>query len=214
MERIEQILHRIQGIYYDERSKTNIDIDLMLDYTRVLYADLLEWKKNVPKIEIIEKIAVDLPSKDEENTAIVAEENEDIQPKEEEIKEQESETTEDKENDEKEPEEESQKDEEKEIEDENKEEIIPIEEPIEVAQEETPFNEEKEEKEAETMDNEIENEIEGDIILEPIEEPANIEKTPDDYYFRERPVLSFELPKTEDEVINDHIERFIIVPST
>ena len=206
MERIEQILHRIQGIYYDERSKTNIDIDLMLDYTRVLYADLLEWKKNVPKIEIIEKIAEDLPSKNEENTAVAAEQNEDLQPKEEEKEEQASETREEKKNDEKEPQEEPQKDEDKEIEEEKKEEIVPIEEHVDEVKKEAALTEEKEENEGEIKEREMKNEIERDIILEPTEEPANIEKTPDDYFFRERPVLSFELPKSEDEAINDHIE--------
>lgn len=45
MERIETILQRIQERYYSKGEKTAIDIDLMLDYTRVMYADLLEWRK-------------------------------------------------------------------------------------------------------------------------------------------------------------------------
>ena len=45
MERIENVLRRIQEVYYSRHEKTGIDIDLMLDYTRVMYADLLEWRK-------------------------------------------------------------------------------------------------------------------------------------------------------------------------
>lgn len=45
MERIENILRRLQEVYYSRHEKTGIDIDLMLDYTRVMYADLLEWRK-------------------------------------------------------------------------------------------------------------------------------------------------------------------------
>lgn len=41
------MLERITGIYSAENKKTTIDIDLMLDYTRVLYADLLAWKANL-----------------------------------------------------------------------------------------------------------------------------------------------------------------------
>lgn len=50
MERIQNILQRLQELYYSKHAKSAIDLDLMLDYTRVLYADLLEWKKNVPAI--------------------------------------------------------------------------------------------------------------------------------------------------------------------
>jgi hypothetical protein len=48
MERIQNILQRLQELYYAKHAKSVIDLDLMLDYTRVLYADLLEWRKNVP----------------------------------------------------------------------------------------------------------------------------------------------------------------------
>lgn len=48
MERIQNILQRLQELYYSKHQKSAIDIDLMLDYTRVMYADLLEWKQNVP----------------------------------------------------------------------------------------------------------------------------------------------------------------------
>jgi len=47
MERIHNLLRKIQDVYYQKGDKQVIDIDLMLDYTRVLYADLLEWRKAV-----------------------------------------------------------------------------------------------------------------------------------------------------------------------
>lgn len=60
MERIENILRRIQELYYSKHEKTGIDIDLMLDYTRVMYADLLEWRKrfkDVPEAAVPEAAA-------------------------------------------------------------------------------------------------------------------------------------------------------------
>lgn len=45
MERLKSVLYRLQELYGNNRPKTAIDIDLMLDYTRVIYADLLEWRK-------------------------------------------------------------------------------------------------------------------------------------------------------------------------
>lgn len=47
MERIKNVMQRLQELYYSKHQKTSIDIDLMLDYTRVMYADLLEWRKDV-----------------------------------------------------------------------------------------------------------------------------------------------------------------------
>lgn len=47
MERINATLQRIKDLYEQKNTKTTIDIDLMLDFTRVLYADLLEWRKTV-----------------------------------------------------------------------------------------------------------------------------------------------------------------------
>ena len=54
MERIEHILKRIQELYYSKHEKTGIDIDLMLDYTRVMYADLLEWRLKFKDIPVAE----------------------------------------------------------------------------------------------------------------------------------------------------------------
>lgn len=44
MERIKNVMQRLQELYYGRHQKSAIDIDLMLDYTRVMYADLLEWR--------------------------------------------------------------------------------------------------------------------------------------------------------------------------
>jgi hypothetical protein len=45
MERIKIFVQKIQELYYSKHPKSAIDIDLMLDYTRVMYIDLLEWRK-------------------------------------------------------------------------------------------------------------------------------------------------------------------------
>lgn len=72
MERIEDVLQRIQNIIKGNHPKSNIDVDLMLDYTRVLYADLLEWKSSFP----IPKEKEMLPSEDQkESEEIAAEES-------------------------------------------------------------------------------------------------------------------------------------------
>lgn len=58
MERIKNILQRLQELYYSNHQKSAIDADLMLDYTRVMYADLLEWRKQFkepPTTETAEK---------------------------------------------------------------------------------------------------------------------------------------------------------------
>lgn len=47
MERIHSLLRKIQDIYYKKDEKQVIDIDLMLDYTRVLYADLLDARTDI-----------------------------------------------------------------------------------------------------------------------------------------------------------------------
>lgn len=45
MHRIQTLLQKLNDLSKTEADKTSvIDIDLMLDYTRVLYADLLEWR--------------------------------------------------------------------------------------------------------------------------------------------------------------------------
>ncbi|MBS1616555.1 MAG: hypothetical protein JST06_10615 [Bacteroidetes bacterium] len=42
--RIPTLLEKISALATLPESRTAIDVDLMLDYTRVLYADLLEWR--------------------------------------------------------------------------------------------------------------------------------------------------------------------------
>jgi len=46
--RIQELLQRLQDLSNDPSPKSIIDLDLMLDYTRVLYADLLTLRKNTP----------------------------------------------------------------------------------------------------------------------------------------------------------------------
>lgn len=46
MQRINLLIQKLKDIAENDKDKTVIDIDLMLDYTRVLYADLLELRKN------------------------------------------------------------------------------------------------------------------------------------------------------------------------
>jgi len=45
MERFKSLLQKLQEVYNGSQQKSAVDIDLMLDYTRVIYADLLEWRK-------------------------------------------------------------------------------------------------------------------------------------------------------------------------
>lgn len=68
MERIKNILQRLQELYYSKHQKTAIDVDLMLDYSRVMYADLLEWRKEFKDLLTEEKA--------EKNTAVVTSEAE------------------------------------------------------------------------------------------------------------------------------------------
>lgn len=46
MQRIKLLIQKLADTANNEQDKALIDIDLMLDYTRVLYADLLELRKN------------------------------------------------------------------------------------------------------------------------------------------------------------------------
>lgn len=46
MQRINLLIQKLADSAGNEQEKSVIDIDLMLDYTRVLYADLLEVRKN------------------------------------------------------------------------------------------------------------------------------------------------------------------------
>jgi hypothetical protein len=55
MERIPSLLHKIQELYDQQNTKTTIDIDLMMDYTRVIYAELLEWRSRATPAIVLEQ---------------------------------------------------------------------------------------------------------------------------------------------------------------
>ncbi len=73
MERIHSLLRKIQDIYYKKEEKQVIDIDLMLDYTRVLYADLLD-----ARTDILAKQGMGLHLKDQTIAAAPVETKEEI----------------------------------------------------------------------------------------------------------------------------------------
>lgn len=47
MQRTTTLLQKIADLVNKEASATAIDVDLAMDYTRVLYADLMEWRSRV-----------------------------------------------------------------------------------------------------------------------------------------------------------------------
>lgn len=49
--RIPTLLQKISELAAQPERRTAIDVDLMLDYTRVLYADLLEWRARLPAVD-------------------------------------------------------------------------------------------------------------------------------------------------------------------
>ncbi len=53
MERIEILLQKITDLYRSGKDKSIIDVDLMLDYTRVLYADLLDWRGKMQEMPVL-----------------------------------------------------------------------------------------------------------------------------------------------------------------
>ena len=56
MQRVPIVLQKLQELSEQGEKNTAIEIDLMLDYTRVLYADLLEWrKKAVVKTPVLQE---------------------------------------------------------------------------------------------------------------------------------------------------------------
>ena len=46
--RIPTLLQKLAELSAQPERRSAIDVDLMLDYTRVLYADLLEWRSRLP----------------------------------------------------------------------------------------------------------------------------------------------------------------------
>jgi hypothetical protein len=53
--RIPTLLQKIGELAAQPDRRTAIDVDLMLDYTRVLYADLLEWRSRFPAVNVPEQ---------------------------------------------------------------------------------------------------------------------------------------------------------------
>lgn len=57
MQRISLLLQKLAELSGNGKNISTIDVDLMLDYTRVMYADLLELRKNMPAAEMAEQPA-------------------------------------------------------------------------------------------------------------------------------------------------------------
>lgn len=53
MQRIETLLQKLTELSTLKDKATPIEIDLMMDYTRVIYADLLEWKNRTSFVNTI-----------------------------------------------------------------------------------------------------------------------------------------------------------------
>ncbi len=49
MDKVRYALQQLQNLYNSKHTRSTIDVDLMLDYTRLLYASLLEQRKLVPQ---------------------------------------------------------------------------------------------------------------------------------------------------------------------
>jgi len=63
--RIQSLLQKITALTESNDPITPIDLDLMLDYTRVLYADLLEWRSQLSPKPIPRTYSGEEPSLDE-----------------------------------------------------------------------------------------------------------------------------------------------------
>ena len=70
MQRVTALLRKLTALSEQPGPKAAIDVDLMLDYTRVLYADLLEWKEKAP----LQHLLKDEPTLEEVAQAMQAEE--------------------------------------------------------------------------------------------------------------------------------------------
>jgi hypothetical protein len=60
--RIPTLLQKISELAAQPERRTAIDVDLMLDYTRVLYADLLEWRSRLPAASVPQPAAAKEPA--------------------------------------------------------------------------------------------------------------------------------------------------------
>jgi hypothetical protein len=70
--RIPTLLQKIGELASRPETRTAIDVDLMMDYTRVLYADLLEWRSKLPAniAEPVEKAPMKEPTLEELTAAM------------------------------------------------------------------------------------------------------------------------------------------------
>jgi hypothetical protein len=64
MQRIDTLLEKLKELNKLNEQATIIDIDLMMDYTRVVYADLQEWRK---RIEFTDNIPTPIQQVDTDN---------------------------------------------------------------------------------------------------------------------------------------------------
>lgn len=229
MDRIENILQRLQGIYFDKRAKTEIDLDLMLDYTRVLYADILEWKQTIsPKnteslrdssptiIQEDSKPATVQDDAKATETKVFSKEDHPIPLKEEVSSNQ---NPEPKKIEEIAPVQSSIK----EIKEESQTAVQEPSEKGENVYEESPTSKMEAEKPEETPQSPVKAKSEDSLVLntskinpDQNEDAANLvasvedqivfepkgkeaDEAPEEFFYRQRPVLSFELPKVQDE---------------
>lgn len=56
--RIQMLIGKLLERINDNTEKSVLDMDLMLDYTRVIYADLLDWKTKIQNQEAMDKLGV------------------------------------------------------------------------------------------------------------------------------------------------------------
>lgn len=56
--RIQILIGKMLERINDSAEKSVLDLDLLLDYTRVIYADLLDWKNKLQNQEALEKLGV------------------------------------------------------------------------------------------------------------------------------------------------------------
>lgn len=71
--RIPTILEKISALAAQPEKRSAIDVDLMLDYTRVLYADLLEWRSRITAAPAMESPANGSPLQEAPKKALVKE---------------------------------------------------------------------------------------------------------------------------------------------
>lgn len=75
--RINNLLQKIKSLAESPEPRSIIDVDLMLDYTRVLYADLLEWRSQLAPKNFRPEATKEEPTLDELTEMMAAKEQED-----------------------------------------------------------------------------------------------------------------------------------------